>query len=127
MARDRTFKLQPLIKKDKITQESIDETREKATHAKELLKNPYLQNYFQTAKDRILNIHAKQMLVDSTEEREQNGMKTTFRHTAKKEYTLLAGQFRFMEQFLSDLEQDIEIAKMMEEKLKSEELEVIVE
>ncbi len=124
--RNRKFDPNAVVKGKKylLSQDDIDKVREDAKKSQELLDNSYLQSYFTQAKGEILDINAKRLLQDTEESKEQDGVKKTIKFTAEKEYELLAGQFRFMDAFLNDLQQNIEIAKMLEEKLASGEVEV---
>jgi hypothetical protein len=125
MARDRSYpKNLQQTKKDKITQEEIDSIRQDARDAKELLENSYLLTYFNNSKQSILELHAGQFIEDVVVTTESNGVKKSLSTPAKKEYIMLAGQYRFIQNFLGDLEQTVLICQQMEEKIKSEELEV---
>lgn len=124
MARDRTYNPEPAARKYTVTQEEIDAIREDGKNAKALLDNPYLKEYCNNIKKSILELHAKQAVYDRTETTETNGVKDTIIIPSKKEYTLLAGEYRFIDKLISNLEQTVKIAKDMEEKLKTEELEV---
>lgn len=127
MARDRTYKSPTNTKKYQSTQEEIDQIREDAHNAKDLLDNPYLKTYLQNSQNSILQIHAAQLVNDTTETTETNGIKTAVIVPAKKEYAMLAGQYRFINQLLGDLEQTVLIGTELENKIKSEEIEVKVE
>jgi hypothetical protein len=127
MARDRTYKPVTNPTKYQVSQDEIDKFREDAKNAAALLNNPYLKTYFQTSKDQILEMHAKQSIYDVTEERETNGITTKMHFPAKKEYSMLAGKYRFMDEFIEDLKQAVSTGKLLDEKMKSEEIEVIPE
>lgn len=122
--RNRTFTPTTPIQKFSIKQEEIDSVREDALHARELLDNPLLQSYLSNVKHSILELHAKQLLYDASETSDTNGIKKTIIIPAKKEYTLLAGEYRLAERIITDLEQTIHISKDMDEKLKLGELEI---
>lgn len=124
MSRDRTYK--PVIneKKYQITQAEIDSIRDDARAATDLLKNPYFNSYCEQTKKSILELHAKQAVYDVTVTTETNGEKRSITIPSKKEYAMLAGEYRFIERLLSDSEQTVLICKEMEERLKSETLEV---
>lgn len=127
MARDRTYKPVVNAKKHHASQEEIDNIRQDARHAKELLVNPFLKAYCENTKRSILELHARQLIGDVAETTEQNGVKRTITVPAKKEYTLLAGEYRFVERLLADLENNVLIAQELESKLKSEEIDVLPE
>lgn len=127
MARDRTYRPQESIKKHKMSQDEIDSIREDAKNAQFLLLNPYFRAYCENTKKSILELHATQAIYDVTETTENNGVKKSISIPAKKEYTLLAGEYRFIDRFISDLEQTVQIAKEMESKIQSEEIEVLAD
>lgn len=122
--RDRTLKPVTPVKKFSIKQEEIDKIREDAHHAQELLDNPFLNSYLSNTKQSILELHAKQLIYDVSETTEANGVKKTIIIPSKKEYTLLAGEYRLADRITADIEQTIQISKEMDEKLKSGELEI---
>lgn len=124
MARDRLYKPETPIKKYLVPQEEIDSIREEAKQAQYLLDNPLLRIYLQNAKNSILELNAKQLVYDAEETTETNGVKTTTKIPARREYIMLAGQYRFIEQLIRDMEQSIFLAKQTDEKIKSEEIEV---
>ncbi|HYT02539.1 MAG TPA: hypothetical protein VEL70_06480 [Candidatus Acidoferrum sp.] len=124
MARDRTFVPPVSSKKFKISQDEIDGIRKDAEEAKILLKNNYLFAYFNNTKQSILDIHAQQLICDTTETTEVNGVKNSIIKPSRQEYAHLAGTYRFIEKFINDLHQIITICEDMEYKIKNEELEV---
>lgn len=124
MSRDRTYKPKTPTKKITTTQKEVDQVKDDARHAQSLLDNPYLKTYCNNVKHSILERHAKQDIFDSSEQSEQNGVKITTHFPAKKEYLLLAGEYRFIDRLLSDLRQTVAIGKDLDEKIKSEEIEI---
>lgn len=127
MARDRTFKPVTNTKKYYVPQSEIDEIRDDAKSAQELLDNPYLKNYCKQSQKSILTIHAKQSIYDSEESIENEGNRKTIKYPAEKEYNMLAGQYRFIDQLFIDLKSAVQLAKTLDEKIKSGEVEVKVE
>ena len=126
MARDRSYP-KPQAKKYPITQSEIDSIRQDAKHAQDLLDNPFLKTYCQNTKQSIIDMHVKQTLYDAEESTEINGVKKTIKIPAIKEYSILAGKYRFIEQLFADLTQTVQNAKILNEKIDNEELEVTSE
>jgi hypothetical protein len=128
--RDRTFKptLPRSFRKHRVTQDEIDRIRAEAKAAMALLTDPEFESvrtYLEQAKEDILHMHAKQSIYDVEEEYKVGDTIRRLFMPAKKEYTMLAGEYRFIERFVSDLNVKIRLAKDMEEKIQKEELEVV--
>jgi hypothetical protein len=121
--RDRTIKPQQTTKYA-TTQDELDAIREDGENAQILLDNPYLKTYCNNKKHSILELHAKQAIYDRTESKVTNGITDTVIVPSEKEYTLLAGEYRFIDGLLSDLKQTVLIMQETNEKVKSEEIEV---
>lgn len=130
MARDRNLNphTQPQTRKVQIYQSQIDAIHENAKHARELLGNPFFTQYLEQAQKDILNIHAKQLAIDISEtEKKTQTISETKIYPAKKEYIMLAGEYRFMERLQADLQQLLENERVLNEKLQAEELEIVEE
>lgn len=123
MSRDRSYP-KPQLTKFKIKQDEVDSIRQDSKDAKELKGNKFFLNYIANKKQSILELTAKQLIGDATQTTESNGVKKTVVIPSKKEYTLLAGQYRFIDEFLEDMNRAEAICSDMEEKIKSGELEV---
>lgn len=122
--RDRSYeKLKE--KASRVSQDEIDSIREDARNAAEALANPFVISYFSTVKKDILDIHAKQLVYDAEEHHNlPNGVKV-IKFPSKSEYLVLAGKYRLSEQFIQDMEQAVAIGKELEERIKSETVEVV--
>jgi hypothetical protein len=125
--RDRTYKPITNQKKYQITQTEIDTIRANARAAKVLQENTFFTTYCAQAKQDILDLHAKQAVYDVVVTTEANGEKRSVTIPSKKEYAMLAGEYRFIDRLFGDLEQAIFTCQEMEEKLKDETLEVQAE
>ena len=91
MARDRSYPT-PQVKKLQTTDEELESIRFNAAKAQELLDNIYLITYLDNAKKSILDQTAQQLIYDETIEKTTNGIKSTIKIPASKEYTLMAGE-----------------------------------
>lgn len=124
--RNRKFDPSTLVKGKKYaaTQEEIDQIIEEARQSQILLNLPYVMSYIEQAKKEILEMHARQSVYDVEEEQDVAGQKRIIKFPAVKEYQMLAGEYRFMDRFINDLQHNVELGKIVEEKLKTGEVEV---
>jgi hypothetical protein len=122
--RNRIYKPKRLFKKYTITQNKIDKIRYEAKESRKILNSKFLTSYLEAAQKDILETHALQSIYDSQEEYKMGETIRRLFFPAKKEYTMLAGEYRFIDRFVGDLKQAVSIAESMEEKLNSGELEV---
>lgn len=122
--RDRTYTPKSPKRKYRTTQDEIDSIRQDAKNAKDLLENSFLMSYLANRKNSILEIHAKQSIYDRSESTTNNGITDTVIIPAKKEYTLLAGEYRFVDKLIADLEQSLLLAKGLDEKIKNDQIDI---
>ncbi len=122
--RDRSYeKLKE--KASRVSQDEIDSIRDDARNAQEALSNPFVINYFSTVKKDILDMHAKQLVYDAEEHLNLPNGKKVIKLPSKSEYLILAGKYRLAEQFIQDMEQAVSIGKDLEDRIKSETVEVV--
>ena len=126
--RKYTPKIRRVVRKSKTTQEEVDMIRSEG-HAADMILNSNelkpIRDYLKTAMNDILTMYAKQSIYDVTEEYKVGDILKKMFFPAKKEYTMLAGEYRFIERLLGHLEQSSLIAKELDAKIKNEEIEVV--
>lgn len=95
-------------KKPSISGKDWEQLKSDADAASQILKGDqylFLRDYLDRARNSVLQSFARQSIEDVTVEEVDisgNKIRKVF-HPAKKEYTHLAGQFKFIEQLLADL------------------------
>lgn len=117
-----------LNKKPTIPAEEWEKLKDDAEAATELLTHPrfkFVQDYFSNAQGSILQTFAKQSINDVCIE--QSVGETTKKKLyipAKKEYSHLAGQYKFIEQFINDMQVIISYPDEARKKMKEGVLEI---
>lgn len=92
--------------KKKITAEEWEQVKADAEAAKEILEGPqfaFLRKYLDSAKNSILQTFATEAINDACIQTNIGDATKVVQYPAKKEYSHLAGQYKFIEQLLRDL------------------------
>lgn len=129
MARDRSYSpnAKRFFKKPIVTQDEVDAIRAMGRAATAFLEDEKflpIRNYMLQAQQEILTMHAEQSIYDAQEEVAMGDRIKRIFFPAKKEYEMVAGEYRFVKRFLAHLDQSIKIANDLNDRIKSEEVEV---
>lgn len=127
--RKRIFDMKSIrrIKKEIVSQEEVDKIRIEAAGARAIMEDPkfqFLREYLKGYQEDIKEIYARQSIYDVTEEHKVGEVIRKLFFPAKKEYSMLAGEYRFIDTLVSFLKTAIEIEEKMNAKIKTEEIEV---
>lgn len=115
------------IFKTRIKQGEIDQIKSVGEASKELLENPqfaFLIEYLSNSKKYILEVHAKQSLHDIEEQYTVGDRLRKLFVPASKEYTLMAGEYRFIDKLMAMLRSNVEVHAELENKIKKNLVEI---
>lgn len=118
-------KIRSLIRKQQVSQEQLEAIRVQSEAAKEILGEPrfaFLLEYLNSRQESIKEVFATHSIEDAWQELPRGNVMTKIFFPAKKEYSHLSGEYKFISQFLADLQV---FAGMYEELMKKIEDKVV--